>query len=42
MSWIRGIQLDQAYQQLTTIRRCGPKIEAIRWGAGRERGMVEL
>lgn len=30
MSWIRGIQLDQAYQHLTTIRRCGPKIEAIR------------
>ncbi|KAL6750276.1 protein-tyrosine phosphatase-like protein [Haematococcus lacustris] len=30
MNWIRGMQLDHAYSMLTSMRRCGPKIEAIR------------
>lgn len=30
MNWIRGMQLDEAYSLLTGLRRCSPKIEAIR------------
>lgn len=30
MNWIRGIQLDEAFNQLLSVRLCGPKIEAIR------------
>jgi len=30
MMWVRGMQLDEAWTTLTTTRRCGPKIEAIR------------
>jgi hypothetical protein len=30
MQWIRGMQLDEAFTQLTSLRRCGPKV----WVAG--------
>jgi len=30
MNWIRGIQLDEGFKLLTSLRRCGPKVEAIR------------
>lgn len=30
MNWVRGIQLDAAFEQLLSVRLCGPKIEAIR------------
>jgi hypothetical protein len=30
MAWIRGIPVDTAYEMMTTVRRCSPKIQAIR------------
>mmetsp|Transcript_2128 Transcript_2128/g.3418 ORF Transcript_2128/g.3418 Transcript_2128/m.3418 type:complete len:176 (-) Transcript_2128:222-749(-) len=30
MNWIRHIPLDEAFKLLTSLRRCGPKVEAIR------------
>ena len=30
MSWVRGIPVDEAYEMMTTARRCSPKIQAIR------------
>lgn len=30
MAWIRGVPIDEAMEKLTSIRRCSPKIEAIR------------
>ncbi len=31
MAWVRGIPVDEAYEQMTTVRRCSPKIQAIRY-----------
>lgn len=33
MWWVKGIPLDQAYEQLTTLRPCKPREEAIREAA---------
>jgi len=33
MSWARGMQVDEAYTTVTSIRRCSPKIDAIRSAA---------
>jgi hypothetical protein len=30
MYWLRGWQLPEAYETLTTKRRCSPRVEAIR------------
>lgn len=30
MNWVMGIQLDAAFEQLLSVRLCGPKIDAIR------------
>jgi hypothetical protein len=30
MTWVRGMQVDEAMENLTSIRRCSPKIESIR------------
>ncbi|KAG1664254.1 hypothetical protein FOA52_003508 [Chlamydomonas sp. UWO 241] len=31
MAWARGMQVDDAHEQVTTTRRCSPRMESIRW-----------